>query len=102
MFSIALLLFCFQISNLPTRIFVAITSVMVAALILWCVRSAWESTDERGAWLSSASIVHALSHVYDARKEFLAMILRRRETSSLPYNHSGNLHPMTDRGGVGV
>ncbi|KAF8259662.1 hypothetical protein EI94DRAFT_1902876, partial [Lactarius quietus] len=36
MFSIALLLFCFTISNPPTRIFVAVTSVMVVALISWC------------------------------------------------------------------
>lgn len=65
MFSIALLLFCFRISNLPTRIFVAVASMMVAVLIGWCIRSAWESSDERGAWLDSLlpSVTRALGHV---------------------------------------
>jgi len=44
-FFIALLLFCFRISNLATRICVSIMSTLVAALILWCIWTAWESTE---------------------------------------------------------
>ena len=94
MFSIALLLFCFSISNPLTRIFAAVTSVMVAALIGWCIRSAWESSDERGVWLSRLLpyITRVLDRIQDARNDIFALIVRRGSPSSLPYSHSGSLH----------
>ncbi|KAH8987898.1 hypothetical protein EDB92DRAFT_1801018 [Lactarius akahatsu] len=97
MFSIALLLFCFSISNLSTRTFVTVTSVMVAALIGWCIRSAWESSDERGAWLSSLlpSTTRALDHVRATCHRVFASInltLRRENPSSLA------LAPIPDQG----
>jgi len=99
-FSIALLLFCFTISNPSTRIFVAITSVMVAALIGWCIRNAWESSEDRGMWARRMVpfITRGLDHVHDARHDLFALILRRGGPSSLPYTHSGSLHAMPDRG----
>ena len=45
-FFIALLLFCFSISNHPTRISVAIVSVLTATLIGWSIRTAWEYKDD--------------------------------------------------------
>ena len=48
-FFIALLLFCFSISNVPTRIFVAMMSVLMAALIGWGVWTAWESEEDEGS-----------------------------------------------------
>jgi hypothetical protein len=45
-FFVALLLFCFSISNVPTRIFVAMMSVLVATLIGWGIRTAWDSKDD--------------------------------------------------------
>ncbi|KAF8257609.1 hypothetical protein EI94DRAFT_1757514 [Lactarius quietus] len=88
MFSIALLLFCFSISNPLTRIFAAVTSVMVTALIGWCIRTAWESSEERGQWISSLlpSIKRALSHVDSARNNPIALILRRGGPPSLSDN----------------
>ena len=56
-FFIALLLFCFSISNAPTRIFVAIMSVLMAALIGWGVWTAWESEeDEDEVWEKSLAV----------------------------------------------
>ncbi|KAI9438665.1 hypothetical protein H4582DRAFT_1814393, partial [Lactarius indigo] len=103
MFSIALLLLCFRISNPSTRVFVAVTSVMVAVLIGWCIRSAWESSDERGAWLRSLipSIAHALGHVR-ARCQIIItsmdFTLRRENPSSVALGHVGSVHPIPDQG----
>ncbi|KAH9171928.1 hypothetical protein EDB89DRAFT_2174042, partial [Lactarius sanguifluus] len=63
MFSIALLLLCFSISNVSTRISVAVTSVIVAALIVWCIHSAWESSEEKGVWLDR--FLPYIKHVLD-------------------------------------
>jgi hypothetical protein len=52
-FFIALLLLCFTISNESTRIFVAIMSVLAAALIVWCIRTAWDSREDEDIWESS-------------------------------------------------
>ncbi|KAH9171923.1 hypothetical protein EDB89DRAFT_1029604 [Lactarius sanguifluus] len=103
MFSIALLLFCFSISNLSTRIFVAVTSVMVAVLIGWCVRSAWESSDERGAWFSNLppSVTRALDHVRATCYRIIASIdftQRRENSSSLALAPAGSVHPIPDQG----
>ncbi len=49
-FFIALLLLCFTISNRATRISVLIMSVLVVSLIIWCIRTAWESTECEDVW----------------------------------------------------
>ena len=49
-FFVALLLLCFTISNTSTRAFVAVMSVLVVALILWGIRTAWESTEDFDVW----------------------------------------------------
>jgi hypothetical protein len=104
MFSIALLLFSFGISNPSTRIFVAVTSVMVAALIGWCIRSAWESSEEKGMWIGRMVpyFTRALSHVHGARNDFFALIVRRESHPSLPYVHSGSVQAIHDHEGVDV
>jgi hypothetical protein len=50
-FFIALLLLCFTISNMATRIFVGIISVLMAGLIMWCIRSTWETGNDQYASL---------------------------------------------------
>jgi len=55
-FFIALLLYCFNISNVTTRIFVAISSVLLATLIGWCIRTAWESTEDDDVWQNSLTV----------------------------------------------
>ena len=56
-FFIALLLFCFSISNPATRICVSIMSVLVAILIIWCIRTAWESTEGKDVWRDSLTVL---------------------------------------------
>jgi hypothetical protein len=52
-FFIALLLFCYTISNTSTRVFVAVISVIVAILILWCIHLARNSTEDFYVWHNS-------------------------------------------------
>jgi hypothetical protein len=104
MFSIAVLLFCFSISNPSTRIFVAVTLVMVAALVWWCIKSSWESSEERG-WASSSLrsyFCRALDHIRGVANGFFALILRRESSPLLPYGHSGNLQVIPDHERVDV
>ena len=54
-FFVALLLFCFSISNSPTRIIVAISSVVLVTLVGWSVWLAWETTENDEIWQSSMS-----------------------------------------------
>ena len=98
LFSIALLLFCFEISTPSIRISSAVTAVMVTALIGWCIRNAWESSDERGAWIGRMVpyATRVLERVHDARDDLFARILRRGDTPSHPYGHSGSLHAISD------
>jgi hypothetical protein len=55
-FFIALLIFCIRISNPATRISVAIASVVVAILVIWCIRTAWESTEGEDVWRDSVIV----------------------------------------------
>lgn len=104
MFSVALLLFCFSISNPSTRVFVAVTSVIVAALICWCIKSFWESSEGRRMWINPLLpyATRALDLVRGARSDFFALILRRENPSSLPYGRSGRSQAVPDRGRVNV
>ncbi|KAI0296395.1 hypothetical protein BC826DRAFT_232371 [Russula brevipes] len=52
-FFVALLLLCFTISNIPTRIFIGCTSVLVASLIVWCILVTWESGEREAVWYDS-------------------------------------------------
>ena len=49
-FFVALLLFCFSISNSPTRIFLAISSVLLITLVGWSIWLAWETTENDELW----------------------------------------------------
>ncbi|KAN0127130.1 hypothetical protein V8E53_015068 [Lactarius tabidus] len=104
MFSISVLLFCFSISNPSTRIFVAVTSVMVAALIWWCIKSSWESESREDRISSSlrSYFARVLDHIRGVPNAFFALILRRGSPPSLPYGHSGNLQVIPDRERVDV
>ncbi len=107
MFSIALLLFCFQISNWPTRIPVAVTLVMVAALIAWCIHSSWESSDERGVWLNNLlpSVTHALDHVRVTCKRMFALPgarIRQENPSSITLDDMGSVRPASSHEGTEI
>ncbi len=52
-FFIALLLLCFTISNTATIISVSIMSALVVSLVIWCIRTSWESTEGEDVWRDS-------------------------------------------------
>jgi len=103
-FSIALLLFCFSISNPLTRIFVAVTSVIMAALIGWCIHGAWESSEEKGMWIGRMLpyFKRAVDHFHAARRDILPPILRRGSRPSLLYDRSVSLSAIPNRERVNV
>ncbi|KAH8987810.1 hypothetical protein EDB92DRAFT_2014060 [Lactarius akahatsu] len=98
MFFIALLLFSFYQSNTPTRVIVAVASAMLAALVVSCIRWAWESSDGRAEWSSSLlpSITHAFSHCR-ARCYNLFVTLSRRERPSPSAPDADTAYPMSNR-----
>jgi hypothetical protein len=49
-FFIAVLLFCFTVSNNLTRSFVAGMSALVVVVIICCIRIAWEPSVDYDAW----------------------------------------------------
>ena len=51
-FFVALLLFCFRISNASTRISAAIMSVLMTTLLVWWIR-AGDSTEDEDVWQNS-------------------------------------------------
>jgi len=56
LFSFALLLFCFSISNSATRIAVTIMTALVDTLIIWCMWTAWETTEGEDVWRDSLTV----------------------------------------------
>ena len=106
-FFAAVLLFCFCISNASTRIFAAVTSVVVAVLIGWCLQSTWESSDAMEAWFIGLlpSIAHTLDNARTTCHRILAIIdfrLPWESPSSGALNRAGRVRSRPDREGVGV
>jgi len=99
MFFIALLFFSFHHSNSSTRIFVAVASAMLAALIGWCIRWAWESSDGREAWFSNLlpSLTRAFNHARVRCYNLFAVISRREHSFSHAPNHANIVHSTPDR-----
>jgi hypothetical protein len=105
-FSVALLLFCFTISNTSTRIATGTMSAVVAALVAWCIRTAWESGDTRGVRQDSLLTLRREGDRLFARLKHFVLVLipfrpfpTRRASEDV---HS--VHSMVDRqpeGGVG-
>jgi hypothetical protein len=78
MFFIALLLFCFEISNLATRISVSIMSALVAALVIWCIWTAWEYTESVYVWRDSLVVFQRTrSNLFKRVKDFKPFRSRR-------------------------
>jgi len=96
MFFIALLLLSFNISNTSTRIFVGVMSTLVAALIMWCIRTAWKPTEKDDAWRESLVVLRRTrGNVSKNVKEFAQRVLTLFSIRRAPGDvHS--IHPMTD------
>lgn len=78
-FFIGLLIFCFRISNPATRISVTIASVIVSILVIWCIRTAWESTEGEDVWRDSVvAFQRARSNLFKRVKEFNPFQVRIR------------------------
>ncbi|KAF8264910.1 hypothetical protein EI94DRAFT_1737414 [Lactarius quietus] len=92
MFSIALLLFCFTISNPTTRIFVAVTSVMVVALICWCNSTTLGLQGVSSNWMWPESLrLHFARALHNLRRvchPFFEPIARRESPPSVRYGLS--------------
>ncbi|KAI9438682.1 hypothetical protein H4582DRAFT_190456 [Lactarius indigo] len=106
-FFIALLLFCFCISNASTRIFVAVTSVIVAVLVVWCIQNTWGSSDAMETWFSGLlpSIMRTLDNACATCHRILASIYfrpRSESLSSAALDRAGSVPATSYRGGVGV
>jgi hypothetical protein len=96
-FSIALLFFCFKISNLATRISVSIMSALVGTLIIWCIRAVWETTDD-DVWRESLIVIRRTrSNLFKRVNDFNPFRTRR----VLPHVPQDDHIALTDRlGGV--
>jgi len=99
MLSIALLLFSFNISNISTRIVVAVMSAMVTALIVGSILTAWQSSHDWEMWRN---------HLVVLQRECdrLVVCLRRFILRPFRYNthptpdapgDNGSIHSMTER-----
>ena len=103
MFFIALLLFSFHHSNTPTRIFVAVASAVLAALVGSCIRKAWESSDGREEWSSSLpSITRTFSYARVKCYNLFVFISRREHPSPHAADHADSIHSMSNREEGGV
>ncbi|KAH9074274.1 hypothetical protein EDB83DRAFT_1950268 [Lactarius deliciosus] len=104
-FFVALLLFCFGTSNASTRIFVAVTSVVVALPIGLCIKSPWGSSNAMETWFSriKLSITHALDSTCATYHRIAALIdfgPHRGSPSSPTSDPAGSAHSMPDHVGV--
>ncbi|KAI0250623.1 hypothetical protein BJV78DRAFT_1217439 [Lactifluus subvellereus] len=100
-FFIALLLLCFSISNISTRIFVSVMSVMMAPLVVGCVLTSWRTSDDSiGLWHDSLVVLRrsrdgVLTHL----KHFAlgAFRLHCARPTPHPPDDDGSTHSMTER-----
>ncbi|KAI0248227.1 hypothetical protein BJV78DRAFT_1237684 [Lactifluus subvellereus] len=100
MFFIALLLFCFSISNISTRIFVSVMSVMMAPLVVGCILTSWRSSDDGELWHDSLAVLKRSRDGVSARlKHFVLGTFRLHYTrpTSHPPDVDGSTHSMTER-----
>jgi hypothetical protein len=113
-FSIALMCFCFVISNHTTRITVGTTSALVVALTILCLWIAWGSSNAWTVWLDGIlpSFVPAppYDRIFHGRVERLRSFvlgvvesLRNRPASrSLDSTGDIQMSTITQGGGAGV
>ncbi|KAI9458568.1 hypothetical protein BJY52DRAFT_1212082 [Lactarius psammicola] len=80
MFFIALMLVCFRISNLPTRVFIAVISVMVTVLVWWCILWSWRSGDSGKLWYNSLPL--SIRRALGAPRVIIRLMTRRAHQSS--------------------
>jgi len=97
-FSVALLLFCFTISNTSTRIATGTMSAVIVALVAWCIRTAWKSGDSRGLRQDSLLTLRRARDRLFARLKHFVLVL---SIPLSPPEDVHNVHSMVDRQGQG-
>ncbi|KAH9003374.1 hypothetical protein EDB86DRAFT_2891767 [Lactarius hatsudake] len=107
MFFVALLLFSLYRSNTPTRVIVAVASAMLAALVVSCIRWAWESSDGRVEWSGNLlpSFAHAFSHCRATCYNLFVFLSRRERPSPRTSPRAPDadiVYPVFNREGGGV
>ncbi|KAF8496527.1 hypothetical protein F5888DRAFT_394389 [Russula emetica] len=89
-------LLMWSISNHATRICVSIMSVLVAALIIWCIRTAWETTEGEDVWRDSLTVFRRTrSNLFKRVKDFNPFRPRPRRVPG--YVPQDDQITMTDR-----
>lgn len=82
-FFVALLLFCFSISNVLTRIFVSIASVLVTTLVGWCIQIVWVSTEDDEVWQKRLVVFRRTRDaLFERVKAFRTRVLHHDHISS--------------------
>ncbi|KAH9027055.1 hypothetical protein EDB84DRAFT_1419842 [Lactarius hengduanensis] len=104
-FFVALSLFCFRTSNAPTRKFVAVTFVIVTALVGWCIRCTWGSSGAMDAWYGGLlpSTTRALSNARTVGHQILTSIdlgLRQGPRSPATPDRAGSVRARPYNEGV--
>jgi hypothetical protein len=98
-FFIALLLFCFTISNTSTRAFVAVISVIVAVLIVWCIQLARISTQDLYVWHNSKLVLRRTRNDLVKRIKELGQDILSPFSSRRTPEVAHNVHAMAERQG---
>jgi hypothetical protein len=97
-FSVALLLFCFTISDTSTRIATGTMSAVVAAPVAWCIRTAWESGDTRGVQDSLLTLRRTGDRLFARLKHFVLVLIPLRPFPTRRTSEDvHSVHSMVDR-----
>ncbi|KAI9509036.1 hypothetical protein F5148DRAFT_814390 [Russula earlei] len=110
-FSVALLLFCFVVSNIWTRVFMSLMSAAAICFTIGCIWTTWESNNDGGVWLDGVqpSVTHALEQSNASLQGLVARIRSfahhvvrslRGHLGSRAADDVGNVHPSTPPVGV--
>jgi hypothetical protein len=96
-FFVALLLFCFTISNTATRAFISASSFLSSILVIWCIRTAWETTEDYDVWNKSTDALrHTRDDLFKRVKELGRDILSPWSTHRTPVD-AHSFRSMADR-----
>ena len=94
-FFIALLLFCFTISNTSTRISVALISVFAVSLVVWCIRTTSVATEGFSVWHVSLVVLQRACKDHLRRVKQFVTVLVALVPSLLPTRRtSQSVHTM--------
>jgi hypothetical protein len=96
-FFVALLLFCVKISNTSTRTVVSAMSVVVAVLIMCCIRITWRPTEDYEVWHESlVALRRTRNDLFKRVMELGQDVLSRLVTRPTPEDVH-DIHSMTDQ-----